>query len=101
MRRVQARRAIAKVLLKNPKGLTGSEIIGLLDKNISRKSITDTRHVSNLIRGAKGIERIKNGGVQLTNAYNSLHEISTHSYKVVLYKVTDANALQDWVGGIK
>ena len=95
MRKIQARRAIAEVLIDNPTGLTGAEIITKLDPKVSRQSVTDTRHISNLMRGAKGVERIKGGGVgvMLTDG------LSVHKYKVLLYKVTDEQALIDWVGG--
>lgn len=97
MRRVQARRAIAKVLLQNPNGITSSEIVDKLDPNVSRNSIRDGRHVSNLLRGAKGIMKSKenyNGGFAVT------HDGFVRNYMVVVYKVTDPNELSEWVGGI-
>ena len=97
MRRVQARRAIAKVLLQNPNGITSSEIVDRLDANVSRNSIRDGRHVSNLLRGAKGIIKSKenfNGGFGLTQ------DGCVRNYMVVVYKVTNPNALKEWVGGI-
>ena len=96
MRKIQARRAIVEVLLQHPDGLTGQEIIVKLDPKISRNSITDTRHLSQLMRGAKGVDRIKNGGISyMENPYS----LSLHRYKVVLYKVSDEKALMSWIGG--
>jgi len=95
MRKIQARRAIVDVLIANPNGLTGQEIITRLDPKISRNSITDTRHISNLMRGAKGVERIKGGGVGVMLSDGP----SVHKYKVLLYKVTDKTALMNWIGG--
>ena len=85
MRKIQARRAIIDVLLRHPDGLTGAEIINRLDPKISRNSVTDTRHISQLLRGAKGVERVKNGGHGFIDNGN----ITLHKYKVVLYKVSD------------
>jgi hypothetical protein len=47
------------------------------------------------MRGAKGVTRIKNGGVgvMLTDG------ITVHKYKVLLYKVTDESELIRWIGG--
>ena len=96
MRKIQARRAIVEVLLDNPNGLTGQEIIPKLDPKLSRQSITDSRHISILLRGAKGVERVKNGGI----AYlDDPLTYSLHKYRVLLYKVTDPDALLKWVGG--
>ena len=86
MRRVQARRAIAKVLLQNPDGITSSEIVDKLDPNVSRNSIRDGRHVSNLLRGAKGIMKSKenyNGGVCRYTRWlcKKLHGCSIQSYR--------------------
>jgi len=96
MRKIQARRAIVQVLLDYPEGLTGQQIIVKLDPKISRNSITDTRHISQLLRGAKGVERIKNGGLAFMENPNSP---ALHRYKVLLYKVSDVNALMIWIGG--
>lgn len=96
MRKIQARRAIAQVLLQYPDGLTGQEIIVKLDPKISRNSITDTRHISQLLRGAKGVDRIKNGGLAFMENPDSL---TLHRYKVLLYKVSDEKALMAWIGG--
>lgn len=95
MRKIQARRAIIDVLLRHPDGLTGTEIINRLDPKISRNSVTDTRHISQLLRGAKGVERVKNGGHGFIDNGN----ITLHKYKVVLYKVSDKTALTQWIGG--
>ncbi len=96
MRKIQARRAIVDVLLKNPEGLTGQEIIPKLDPKLSRQSITDSRHISILLRGAKGVERVKNGGFGYLDNPDSF---ALHRYRVLLYKVTDPDALLGWVGG--
>jgi len=95
MRKIQARRAIVEVLMNNPNGITGQEIIPKLDPKLSRQSITDSRHISILLRGAKGVERVKEGEAYLDNP----NSFSLHKYKVLLYKVTDEQALIDWVGG--
>lgn len=97
MRKIQARRAIVQVLIQNPNGLTGQQIIEKLDPKISRNSITDTRHISQLLRGAKGVDRIKNGGVAVR--CENMDSLSLHRYKVLLYKVSDERALMSWIGG--
>lgn len=95
MRRVRARRAIAKVLLEFPDGLTASEIIDKLDPNITRQSITDARHVSNLLKGAKGVKKISKGS-KIVKAVTDFN-ITSASYRVALYEVVDAEALEAWV----
>jgi|TARA_A100001201_G_scaffold7262_1_gene11642 hypothetical protein len=88
MRRVAARRAIAKVLLANPDGIIAEQIIPLLDKNITKNSIIDARHVSVLLRGAKGVE--KESYAVKVKTYNDI------TYKVASYTVTDTDALKKW-----
>lgn len=88
MRRIGARRAIAKVLLANPDGIIAEEILPLLDKNITKNSIIDARHVSILLRGVKGVEK-KSYAVKV-KTYNDI------TYKVATYKVTDQDALKKW-----
>lgn len=89
VRRVGARRAIAKVLLANPDGIVAEEIIPLLDRRLTRMSITDARHVSVLLRGAKGVLR-EPKAVRTT-------DISGETiYKVAKYTVTDAEKLKVW-----
>ncbi len=95
MRRIRARRAIAKVLLAFPDGLTASEIIDRLDPNITRQSITDARHVSNLLKGAKGVNKISKGSKIVKGVAD--FNIASTSYKVALYEVVDAKALEEWV----
>ncbi len=88
MRRVAARRAIAKVLLANPDGLIAEQIIPLLDKNITKNSIIDARHVSILLRGVKGVE--KESYAVKVKTWNDI------TYKVATYTVTDKDALKKW-----
>jgi len=88
MRRVAARRAIAKVLLANPDGLIAEQIIPLLDKNITKNSIIDARHVSILLRGVKGVEKASYAVEVKT--WNDI------TYKVASYTVTDTDALKKW-----
>tara|TARA_R100000152_G_C6748701_1_gene172322 strand:+ start:658 stop:954 length:297 start_codon:yes stop_codon:yes gene_type:complete len=97
MRRIRARRAIAKVLLANPNGITASEIIDKLDANITRQSITDARHVSNLLKGAKGVTKIPKGGKIQTAVLSEQGQTFSTSYSVALYEVSDAKALEKWV----
>jgi hypothetical protein len=98
MRRIRARRAIAKVLLANPNGMTAHEIITKLDPKITLHSIVDARHVSNLLRGAKGVHKEPKGGkINNTHAQQSWKIDHTTSYKVALYSVSDAQALEKWV----
>lgn len=98
MRRIRARRAIAKVLLDNPNGLTAHEIITKLDPKITLHSIVDARHVSNLLRGAKGVHKEPKGGSIIHTHVNQSWKIDHgHSYKVALYSVSDRDALQKWV----
>lgn len=89
VRRVGARRAIAKVLLANPDGLIAEQIIPLLDKRITHNSITDARHVSILLRGAKGVEK-DSYAVKVTDMSGDTQ------YKVAKYTVTDAEKLKVW-----
>ena len=100
MRRIRARRAIAKVLLANPNGITASEIIDRLDPNITRQSITDARHVSNLLRGAKGVKKTPKG-TAIVKGVNGLERnmrsLGTSYYRVALYEVVDSKALEAWV----
>lgn len=88
-RRVGARRAIAKVLLANPDGLIAEQIIPLLDKRLTHHSITDARHVSILLRGAKGVEKDPYA-VKVTDLSGDTQ------YKVAKYTVTDAEKLKVW-----
>ncbi len=88
MRRVAARRAIAKVLLANPDGIIAEQIIPLLDKNITKNSIIDARHVSILLRGVKGVT--KDSYAVKVKTYNDI------TYKVASYTVTDTDALKKW-----
>ncbi len=111
MRRIRARRAIAKVLLANPNGITAVEIIDRLDPKISRQSISDARHVSNLLRGAKGVKKTSKGSSIVkkwrrgdealeSNERSHYHAPSTdatYRYRVALYEVVDARALEEWV----
>tara|TARA_R100000458_G_C8265505_1_gene240608 strand:- start:583 stop:906 length:324 start_codon:yes stop_codon:yes gene_type:complete len=106
MRRIRARRAIAKVLLANPHGITASEIIDRLDPNITRQSITDARHVSNLLRGAKGVKKTPKGTaiVKTVDAnagtmkrYGHVRNLGSSHYRVALYEVVDRKALEAWV----
>ena len=96
MRRIRARRAIAKVLLANPDGMTAHEIITKLDPKITLHSIVDARHVSNLLRGAKGVHKEPKGGKIITMRESWKIDHSA-SYKVALYSVSDAKALEKWV----
>jgi Fe2+ or Zn2+ uptake regulation protein len=100
MRRIRARRAIAKVLLANPNGITASEIIDRLDPNITRQSITDARHVSNLLRGAKGVKKTSKGTAivkTVENLNTNVRNLGSSHYRVALYEVVDSKALEAWV----
>ena len=100
MRRIRARRAIAKVLLANPHGITASEIIDRLDPNITRQSITDARHVSNLLRGVKGVKKTPKGTaiVKTVESLNrNVRNLGSSHYRVALYEVVDRKALEAWV----
>lgn len=100
MRRIRARRAIAKVLLANPDGMTASEIIDRLDPNITRQSITDARHVSNLLRGAKGVKKTPKGTKivkTVENLNQPVRNLGSSQYRVALYEVIDSKALEAWV----
>tara|TARA_R110000824_G_scaffold277044_1_gene465350 strand:- start:62 stop:340 length:279 start_codon:yes stop_codon:yes gene_type:complete len=88
MRRIAARRAIAKVLLAHPDGIIAQQIIPLLDKNISRNSIIDARHVSLLLRGVKGVTK-ESKAIQVST-YNATQ------YYVANYTVSDVEALKKW-----
>ena len=100
MRKIRARRAIAKVLLANPNGITASEIIDRLDPNITRQSITDARHVSNLLRGAKGVKKTPKGTAivkTVENLNKAMGNLGSSHYRVALYEVVDSKALEAWV----
>ena len=98
MRRIRARRAIAKVLLDNPNGITAGEILVKLDAKITLHSIIDARHVSNLLRGAKGVSKESKGAKIIASNPNTPWKTEhSASYKVAVYSVTDASALEAWV----
>lgn len=96
MRKIRARRAIAKVLLDNPEGITAGEIIVKLDPKVSLHSIIDARHVSNLLRGAKGVTK-QSKGARITTANPNTPWKQINSYRVAVYSVSDAAALEAWV----
>ena len=98
MRKVQQRRAIARVLLQYPNGLSSTQILAKLESTKNMRRITNSRHISILLRGAKGVEKEKNGFMTTSTALTA--DGQSRKYGIALYTVTDAKALADWVGGV-
>ena len=98
MRSIRARRAIAKILIAHPDGLSSTQIMERLDKKRRHlRRITNSRHISSLLKGAKGVSKSK-GYTQTATSLNA--EGYNRTYGVNLYTVTDATALENWVGGV-
>lgn len=98
MRKVQQRRAIARVLLKYPEGLSSTQILNKLETTKHMRRVTTSRHISILLRGAKGVSKQKNGYMTTSTALTA--DGHSRKYGIALYTVTDAQALADWVGGV-
>lgn len=99
MRSIRARRAIARILIDSPTGLSSTQIFEKLDRKARHlQRISNSRHISSLLKGAKGVKKVKDGYLQTASSLNA--DGYNRTYSIVLYEVTDAEALEAWVGGL-
>jgi len=83
MRKKTARDEILLTLKNNPEGLTASEIMDKMNPKKTR-SVRNPRHVSNLLKGMKGVKKI--------HKKRYIKDIETWSYKVNIYYYDDEGA---------
>lgn len=83
MRKKTARGEILQTLKNHPNGLTASEIMQRMNPKKAR-GVRNARHISNLVKGMKGVRKIKRG------CY--IKDTETYSYKVNIYFYDDEGA---------